>query len=531
MVKAKNIYSSLEGAEMKQFRLIVFLVLLAGCQNAANGGTTAVSTPTATANPDTPTTTPDPHPPTLFATPWDDREPFRGGLIPDEQAVLTGLPGATVYHLDMRISDSLDSVSAAQELRYTNQESETLNEVRFHLYPNLLGGRIEVTAVSVNDQPAQPTFTGVNDSVMSVPLAAPLAPGATAVVRFNFTTTVPQGPNRNYAVFAFNEGVLALAHFYPMAAVYDQRWYTDTPSPQGDLTYGDNAFFLVRVTLPADVVLAASGSILSQTIDGPHQTMTIAAGPVRDFYLAASRDYVVASRQIGHTLVNSYALAGYEEGGMAVLDYTSAAVATFSRRFSPYPYSELDVVSTTTTALGVEYPGIFANAVRIYGLTGSSGGLPNSVRLESTTVHETAHQWFYSLVGNDQLNEPWLDEALAQYSVYLYYQNNGGVAAANNYYSYLESFWAAADSAPIPIGQAVADYAANEYGPIVYGRGPIFVRQLEEEMGTEVFQTFLRDYVQQNKWGVATTASFQALAEEHCQCELDALFAAWVYER
>jgi hypothetical protein len=27
--------------------------------------------------------------------------------------------------------------------------------------------------------------------------------------------------------------------------------------------------------------------------------------------------------------------------------------------------------------------------------------------------HETAHQWFYSLVGNDQALDPWLDEALA----------------------------------------------------------------------------------------------------------------------
>ncbi len=516
---------------MKRCYLILFLILLVGCQNEADGGATAVPAPTPTSNPNTPTTTPDPHPPTLLAIPWDDREPFRAGLIPDEQGVLADLPGATIYHLDMRIGDSLDSISAAQELRYTNQETEALNEVRFHLYPNLLGGRVEVTAVSVNDQPAQPTFTGVNDSVMSVPLTAPLAPGETAVIRFDFTTTVPQGPDRNYAVFAFNEGVLALAHFYPMVAVYDQRWYTGTPSPQGDLTYGDSAFFLVRVTLPADVALAASGSTVSQSVDGSEQTMTIAAGPVRDFYLAASRGYVVTSRQIGDTMINSYALAGYEEGGTAVLDYASAAVATFSRRFSPFPYTELDVVSTTTTALGVEYPGIFANALRIYDLAGSSGGLPNSVRLESTTVHETAHQWFYSLVGNDQLNEPWLDEALAQYSVYLYYQDNGGVAAANSYYSYLESFWAAADSAPIPIGQAVADYAANEYGPIVYGRGPIFVRQLEEAMGTAVFQTFLRDYVQQSKWGIATTASFQALAEEHCQCDLDELFAAWVYAR
>ncbi len=517
---------------MKRLWVILLLILLVSCQGKPDGAATAIPLPTATsASPEAPTATPDAHPPTLFATPWNDRQPFRAGLIPDEQDVLTKLPGATVYHLDLLIADSLDSVSATQELRYTNQESETLNEVRFHLFPNLLGGRIEVTAVTVDEQPAPPAYAGVNDSVMIVPLPAPLAPGKTAVIRCNFTTTVPLGPDRNYAVFAFNEGVLALAHFYPMVAVYDQRWYTDTPSPQGDVTYGDSAFFLVRVTLPTDVVMAASGSTLSQTVDGSQQTITLAAGPVRDFYIAASRDYVVESRQIGNTLINSYALSDYAEGGTAALDYASSALATFSRRLSPYPYTEFDVVSTTTTALGVEYPGIIANAVRIYDLAGSSGSLPNTVRLESTTVHETGHQWFYSLVGNDQLNEPWLDESLTQYSVYLYYQDNGGVQAASSYYSYLENFWGALDDEPIPIGLPVAAYAEDEYGPIVYGRGPIFVRQLAEKMGTAVFNTFLQDYVQQNKWGIATTASFQALAEEHCQCDLEPLFDEWVYEQ
>jgi aminopeptidase N len=32
-----------------------------------------------------------------------------------------------------------------------------------------------------------------------------------------------------------------------------------------------------------------------------------------------------------------------------------------------------------------------------------------------SVVHEVAHQWFYSLVGNDQARDPWLDEGLASY--------------------------------------------------------------------------------------------------------------------
>ncbi len=29
--------------------------------------------------------------------------------------------------------------------------------------------------------------------------------------------------------------------------------------------------------------------------------------------------------------------------------------------------------------------------------------------MEWIVVHEVLHQWWYSLVGNDQVNEPWLD--------------------------------------------------------------------------------------------------------------------------
>ena len=33
-------------------------------------------------------------------------------------------------------------------------------------------------------------------------------------------------------------------------------------------------------------------------------------------------------------------------------------------------------------------------------------------------LHEIVHQWFYSLVGNDQIDDPWLDEAFATYLIY-----------------------------------------------------------------------------------------------------------------
>jgi hypothetical protein len=50
-------------------------------------------------------------------------------------------------------------------------------------------------------------------------------------------------------------------------------------------------------------------------------------------------------------------------------------------------------------------------------------------------------------------------------------------------------------------------------------------------MGQEVFDEFLRDYYESHQWGIGTGEAFRQLAERHCQCDLTALFEAWVYEK
>ena len=46
--------------------------------------------------------------------------------------------------------------------------------------------------------------------------------------------------------------------------------------------------------------------------------------------------------------------------------------------------------------------------------------------LELVTVHEVAHQWWYGLVGNDEVHDSWLDEGLTEYSTILYYGQRYG---------------------------------------------------------------------------------------------------------
>ena len=551
--------------------LLILLLLLAACRfgptddgpqttavptaapttddaNPTAANPTADSRPTTAANPTAvpPTTAarpqttpadapliPNPYPlAPIFDIAWDDRAIYARGLV---APAAEDVPGAPVYHIDITIADDLRTVTGRQTVFYTNMEDAPLSEIVFHLHPNLLDSAIEVSDLTVDGAPAPTTISRAKRSILTVALPAPLPPGAMTTLDMHFVTEVATDIGRNYGVLAIYDGILALAHFYPMLSVYDATgWNTAEADVQGDLTYSDAGYYLVRVAAPAGVTVVASGvaveeEALSQE-EGEQRTTVYAVGPARDFYLAAG-DFAVVSGTAGATTINSYAPAELRDGAALALDVAAAAIGINEARLSPFPYTELDIVTTPTAALGIEYPGLIVGTLRMYDITATNqAGVGYDDILESTTAHEVMHQWFYNLIGNDQLDEPWLDESMAGYQTYRYYADRYDQAAGDAYFGNFAGRWESVDRAEIPIGLPVRAYQGPEYGAIVYGRGPFFLRALEEQMGRETFDAFLRDYAAAFRWGISTTADFQTLAEARCGCDLEPLFAAWVTE-
>ena len=467
--------------------------------------------------------------PDLFETPWEDRSLFQSGLVASEQSVLTELPHASVYHIEFRIAADLYHITGMEEVRYTNAEDIALDQVHLRLFPNILGGEMAISNLTVNGESVTPRYE-LQDSLMIVPFSTPLSPGQSAILRMDFAVTVPQSVELNYGVLSYFEDVLTLAHAYPMIAVYDDEgWNSEVPSQSGDVTYADASFFLVKVNAPADVTLVTSGHLISSTENENLQSLNGASGPARDFYLAASPRYKENSQTFGEVTIRSYAPEEFEEGSRMAIDAAARAIEDFSARYAQYPYTELDIVSTPTLALGIEYPGMIAITSRIYNVDEEYRGTPASIYMESTVAHEVGHQWFYNLVGGDQLDDPWLDEALTQFATLQYYADEYGAGGEQGYRNSLEGRWDAVDRAEIPIGLPVASYSGQEYSAIVYGRGPLFFVALRESMGTEAFDAFLKDYTETLSWGIATPEILQLLAEEHCACELDDIFNDWVY--
>ncbi|MFN3492024.1 MAG: M1 family aminopeptidase, partial [Anaerolineales bacterium] len=202
------------------------------------------------------------------------------------------------------------------------------------------------------------------------------------------------------------------------------------------------------------------------------------------------------------------------------LGYAAQSIKVFNAKYGTYPYTELDFVSTPTLALGIEYPGMIAITDWIME--------PQVGYLESTVVHEAAHQWFYNLVGNDQLDEPWLDESLAQFATMEYFMDRYGEEGMLAFQSELKGRWAYIGNEEIPVGLPVRDYTGVEYSGIVYGRGALFFVELEKVMGAEKFSAFMKRYAAKNAWGISTTEILKSEAESSCGCDLGQLFEEWV---
>ena len=475
-----------------------------------------------------PTVTPTPQT-DILKTPWGDLSVFKGGLIQSQQPTLGELTNASVYHLEFNIAEDLYHVTGTEEVRYTNAETVPLNEVELRLFPNILGGEMTVTEVRVEGKSVTPTY-GLENSLLIVPFAKPLEPNQSVLLRMDFAVTVPQSVELNFGVLAYFDNVLALAHAYPMICVYDDEgWNAEIPPQSGDVTYADESFYLVRVTAPKGLTLVTTGQTLNSSEEGQVQTLNIESGPARDFYLAASPHYTEISQTFGEVTIHSYAPENVRKGAQMALDVASRAIKDYGARYAPFPYTEFDIVSTPTLALGIEYPGMIAITSRIYDVDSELRGTPTRIYMEATVAHETGHQWFYSLVGDDQLDDPWLDESLTQFATLQYYTDEYGENGARGFRNSLEGRWANVNHEKIPIGLPVAKYTGQEYGAIVYGRGPLFFVALRDEMGIEAFDSFLKDYTQTLSWKISTPQTLQSLAEKHCSCDLQKIFEEWVY--
>lgn len=370
----------------------------------------------------------------------------------------------------------------------------------------------------MNGQPVDFTYEALN-TAMVIPLPRPLSRGESITVEMDFAVKLrPEveglgwGPNS----------------FYPLLAVYDGGGWRQDISCGPDTVYSESASYVVDLTAPSSLVIAASGVEVA-TIKNPDGTVTHSyrGGPLRDFALAMKEDFQVSSEVVDGITVNAYYYPDDEEGGETILKYAAGAVQVYNQRFGLYPFAELDVVVILVPeggAAGMEYPGLVF-------ISHERESDPEFV--EFVTAHEVAHQWWYSVVGNDVLLEPWLDEAFAQYSAVIYYEAvHGREVAEEVFEQWVQHQYRYALETGLrdgPVGQSVCDFdTLNHYVKIVYDKGAIFLDTLRQGVGDETFFAILQEHYQRYKYKVATGEGFLTVAEEVAGRELDDLYDQWI---
>lgn len=504
----------------------ILLLLVVGCGPTPTPMPKPMSGPTSTtiSQPTSPPTAVAPAP----AADWDDLTLYKAAMLPQFAGDIAQLDDPTQYHVDLAVDMETLTLTGSQRVLYTNNEPVDLSEIYFRLFPNTPehGGRLSVERILVNGQEPQVSYE-LSDTAMKVLLAEPLAPEAQLEILINFKVVVPESNPHGYGAFNYENGIISLAGFYPLVPVYDDEgWNVELAPDYGDAVYSDTALYNLHLTVPQDMVVVTSGSLVSETGNGDGtRTLHCVSGPMRDFNVVMSQDFAVKSTTVGQTTVNSFYLPMDEAAGERVLQYVSDALRTYNERFGLYPFAEFDAVETPITAAGIEYPGLIVIAQRFY-QEGQQGGF-----FEFATAHEVAHQWWYSMVGSDQVDEPWLDEALTSYSTLIYVEDIHGQQAAQSILThYFEGPYQqlVEEGRDAMVAQPVAAFSAEDYGPIVYGKGPLFFHTLRQKVGDETYFAIMREYLRQHKYQIATPESFMRVAESVSGWDLDAIYKQWL---
>ena len=137
-------------------------------------------------------------------------------------------------------------------------------------------------------------------------------------------------------------------------------------------------------------------------------------------------------------------------------------------------------------------------------------------RLIRITAHEVSHQWWYGVVGDDQIREPWLDEGLARFNELRYYE-----AYAPRDVAWWWDTAIGVNRPTAPVNSPVSAFDAHSaYLSSVYNQGARFFDALRTRLGADRFNAFLRDLYQRGSFRLITTQDFLKVLQEDARVDV-----------
>ncbi|MEU8921495.1 M1 family aminopeptidase [Kitasatospora sp. NPDC048545] len=422
-----------------------------------------------------------------------------GGTTPPQPGDPTRTPSAPGYTVSLTSDASGSSWTGHESVTFGNASPTPLNEVYLRLWDNAHGSCPSTPITVTNVTGGTPSPLSVDCTALKVTLPAPLAQGQSGTVGFDLAITVPSGADR----FGHDGAYNFLGNALPVLAVRDAAgWHLDPYTNNGESFYTVAADFTVTLDHPSGLLVPATGTSVD-TPGAAGRTVTKAtASKVRDFAWGAGPFTRISGTSAAGVKVNVYSVAGISSAdAKSMLTTATSAVDAHAQRYGAYPYGELDaVIDNSFWFGGMEYPGFVLDLVSTTALT-----------------HEIGHQWWYGIVGDDEYNSPWLDEAFTDYATDLALGKTG-----NGCWNSVS--WASS-AERITNSMAYWDANSDRYSTVVYGYGKCALHDLRRTIGDTAMTTLLRSYAQAHWYGVSTTAEFKAAAQAATTVDLTSFWS------
>jgi peptidase M1-like protein len=550
------------------------------------------------------------------------------------------------YIIDVTLNDRERTLDGFLKIQYHNQSPDTLSFIWFHVWPNafkndgtafseqLLGngrtdfyfsdqeqkGYINRLDFRVNGAEARMEDHPLYIDIIKVVLPTPLPPGGLITITTPFHEKLPY----NFSRGGFRDKGFQITQWYPKPAVYDQKgWHPIPYLDQGEF-YSEYGNFDVRITLPKDYVVGATGELQdspgkqetgiqksaasdnqssitknnalpvtqqsksnnqhnsksltqnaksntqhnpptntkpnsrpflhhpkSNNQDNPPapnqnsttntqnnnppatKTLRYLQENVHDFAWFASKRYRVDHDTLqlrsGRIIdVYSFYIPSAESAWNHSVSYIKQAVRYRSGLIGEYPFN---VVSAAEIGMGepggMEYP-------TITGITAQTSGKELDMLIE----HEVGHNWFYAILGTNERMYPWMDEGINTYydNRYeaLYYPPAPPPQPANKNWimrkmpeniDRLLIDNLAKQRLDQPISTASEDFTAQNYDLIAYSKTAFWMRQLEDSLGTPLFDQCMQEYYRRWQFKHPYPEDFRAILEQTAHRDLNTPFA------
>lgn len=441
------------------------------------------------------------------------------------------------YNLNVNLDTNLKMLTGEENITYVNKSKDSLKEVYFHIYPNAYRerattpaqfgfnetfpegfseGDMQIKQVSVNGEISDFQISGKDKTILRIPLKSVLKSGNKTRFNLKFTVKIPKGKDRlSYYNDSYNCG-----NWYPIAAEYDEKgWHLDSYYSMGDPFYSTVSDYKVNITVPQDYIVAATGECSKEKIKKDLKNYSFHEENVRDFAFTTSNKFKVKQDKIDGINIKCYGF-GTDNELLNQMNYTKNSIKTFNKFFGRYPYKTYSVAESGFLT-GMEYPGIvFVSDNPIY----KKGNY-----YEAIVVHETAHQWWYGVIGDDEVNEAWLDESFACYSENIYNESiknsrEDFLKMKDYYYLYSK-----ANPDQKVMLKPVQDFKDDmEYSILVYYKGAVMLDDFREKIGDKNFFKIIQTYYNKYKYKVARTEDFINTANEITGKDWNDYFNTWL---